>query len=173
MLWLVVSWVILRISLLKFILVSWILDAVSMSCVSQVMVVLGADVVRFGAHNGAFGMPAASNLAPWGIIERSRGILEAQKGRRRDFCRFGMDFGTASCKFSVNFGASCFRATYLRFVMFVSRSLFNDLGVLICTSEALQSSIWREVLQNQLIMFFDGLGFSLSDFWLLGVRLEI
>ena len=56
-----------------------------------------------------FGMLVASNLAPWGTIERIWGTWEHEKGDLGvpglDFCRFG-DFGTAIWEFLANdFGA--------------------------------------------------------------------
>ena len=41
---------------------------------------VGADSVQFGAQNVSFGMLVASNLAPWGTIERFSGTREHKKG---------------------------------------------------------------------------------------------
>ena len=40
----------------------------------------GTDVVSFGSQKMLFGMLVASNLAPWGTIERFRGTWEHKKG---------------------------------------------------------------------------------------------
>ena len=55
-------------------------NAVAMSCVLQLTVISGADVVSFGAQNVSCGMPVAPTLAPWGTIERSRDTWEHKKG---------------------------------------------------------------------------------------------
>ena len=71
---------IFSISLLKFVLVRWCLDAVSMSRILQLSVIWGADVVRFSAQNVSFGIFVASTLTPWETIERSGGTSEHKKG---------------------------------------------------------------------------------------------
>ena len=68
------------ISLLKFLLVRWYPDAFSVSCVEQSVVVFGGDVASFGAQKVLFGMLVASNLTPWGIIERFRDSWEHREG---------------------------------------------------------------------------------------------
>ena len=61
----------------------------------------GADVVKFCAQNVSFSMLVASNLAPWGTIERFRGIAW---GSRLGFLSIRGDFGTAIWEFLANFG---------------------------------------------------------------------
>ena len=43
-------------------------------------VIWGADVVSSGAQDVLFGMLAASTMAPWGIMKRSSGTWEHEKG---------------------------------------------------------------------------------------------
>ena len=86
LLWLVVFELFVRISLLKFVLVRWCLDAVSMSCV---LGILGVDVISFGAWHASFGMLVASTLA-LGDHRAIHGNFGAQEGRPWgpgvDFC---------------------------------------------------------------------------------------
>ena len=70
-------------------LVRWCLDVVLMSRVLQLTVIWGADIVSLVPQNVSFGMPVASTLAPWGIIERCRGTWEHKNrdwGPGLDFC---------------------------------------------------------------------------------------
>ena len=68
------------ISLLKFVLVRWCLAVVSVFHVLQSVVIFGVDVVSLGAKNVSFGMLVASNLIPWGTIDRFRGTWEHKNG---------------------------------------------------------------------------------------------
>ena len=81
------------VSLLKFVLARWCLDAVSMSRVLQFTLLFSADVVSFGTWNVSFGMLVASTLASWGAIERSRGTLEHKKGDLGVLAWISVDFG--------------------------------------------------------------------------------
>ena len=72
-------WMLFYISLLNFVLVRWCPDVVSLSCVLQSTVIFGADAVSFGAQSAPFGMLVASNLTPWGTIERFRWTRERKK----------------------------------------------------------------------------------------------
>ena len=74
LLWLVVSWTFFRSFLLTVVLVRWCPDVVALSHVLQSTVIFGADVVSFQGQNMSLGMLVASNLAPWGTIERFRGL---------------------------------------------------------------------------------------------------
>ena len=51
----------------------------------KITVVLGAEVISFGAQNESFGMPVASALVPWRAIERSSGTWERTLGSRLGF----------------------------------------------------------------------------------------
>ena len=70
---------VVQISLLKFVLVRCCLDVVSLSRVLQSTVIFGTDVVSFGTRNVSFGRLVEFNLAPLGTIERSR-TWEHKKG---------------------------------------------------------------------------------------------
>ena len=45
----------------------------------QIISILEADIVTFGAQNQSFGMPGASTLAPWVTMGRSRGTWGLKK----------------------------------------------------------------------------------------------
>ena len=64
-----------------------------MSRVLQFTVILGVDVVSFGARNVSFGMPVASAVGPSGAIERSRGTWDHKKGDLGVQAWISFDFG--------------------------------------------------------------------------------
>ena len=86
----------------------WCPDAVSLSRVFTNHGDFGTDDVSLGGQNMLFGMLVASNLAPWGTIDRFRGTWEHKKEdlgvAGMDFCRFWDDFGTAIWELLGNFG---------------------------------------------------------------------
>ena len=82
--------------------------------------IFGAAVFSFGAQNVSFSMLVASNLTPWGIIERFRGTWEHEKGDLGVQVWISVDFGGIwGSSFSANFGT-----TYVFLFMLVSRALF-------------------------------------------------
>ena len=76
LLWLVVFSFSLKSYLLHCVLNHWWPHAAA----SHLRVISGADGVSIGTQNVSFGMPVAPTLAPWGTIERSRGLLEHKNG---------------------------------------------------------------------------------------------
>ena len=58
--------------------------------------VLGEDVVSFGAEHVSFGMLVASGSTPWGTIERSRLTSEHKKGALGVQAWISVDFGWIS-----------------------------------------------------------------------------
>ena len=80
-------------SLLKFVLIRWCLDAVSISGVLQFIVAVGANVLSFGVQTFFFCILVASTLAPLGTIERFRETLEHKKGDLGVQAWISVDFG--------------------------------------------------------------------------------
>ena len=102
-------------------LVRWCPDVASLSCASIFMMVLGADVVSFGAQ-GVIWHAICVHFAPWGSIERSKGTWEHENG---DLGFLSVLGGLRDQKFSTNF-----EATYVSFVHRCCQFTFlNDFGV--------------------------------------------
>ena len=62
----------------------------------QINVILETDTIIFGTQNLPFGRPGASTLAPWGIMERSRGTWGLKKGNLGAQAWLFIDFGLIS-----------------------------------------------------------------------------
>ena len=139
---------------------------------------LGADVVKFGAHNVSFGMLVAPNLAPWGPSSVAGGLGRTQKeigGPGLDFFRFWKDFGVAIWTFLANFGT-----TIVFFGMRVCRSRFlkilgSESGCLGLQNQAFgEEGIAKTSFSLMLglcrfwchfYMVFDDFGSNFDDFW--------